>query len=45
MNFQIDSGCYIRLGLDFNAFCRVCARTALSLDALKKAYWSPLDHV
>ena len=38
MNFQIDSGCYTRLGLDFNAFCRVCARTALSLDALKKAY-------
>jgi len=41
MNFQIDSGCYTRLGLDFNAFCRVCARTALSLDALKKAYGQP----
>ncbi len=41
MNFQIDSGCYTRLGLDFNAFCRVCARTALSLDALKKAYSQP----
>lgn len=38
MNFQIDAGCYTRLGLDFNAFCRVCARTALSLEALKKAY-------
>ncbi|RPJ62473.1 MAG: HDOD domain-containing protein [Acidobacteria bacterium] len=38
MNFQIDSGCYTRLGLDFNAFCRVCARTALSLGALKQAY-------
>jgi putative nucleotidyltransferase with HDIG domain len=38
MNFQIDSGCYTRLGLDFNAFCRVCARTALSLEALKQAY-------
>ncbi|MFB3901990.1 MAG: HDOD domain-containing protein [Acidobacteriota bacterium] len=38
MNFQIDSGCYIRLGLDFNAFCRVCARAALSLEALRLAY-------
>lgn len=41
MNFQIDSGCYTRLGLDFNAFCRVCARTALSLDALRQAYLVP----
>ncbi len=41
MNFQIDSGCYTRLGLDFNAFCRVCARTALSLEALKQAYVLP----
>jgi len=38
MNFQIDSGCYTRLGLDFNAFCRVCARTALSIPELKKAF-------
>jgi putative nucleotidyltransferase with HDIG domain len=41
MNFQIDCGCYTRLGLDFNAFCRVCARTALSLQELKKAYVAP----
>ncbi len=38
MNFQIDPGCYTRLGLDFHAFCRVCARTALSLEALEQAY-------
>jgi putative nucleotidyltransferase with HDIG domain len=38
MNFVIDAGCYTRLGFDFNAFCRVCARTASSIGELRRAY-------
>lgn len=38
LNFEMDSGCYMRLGLDFNAFCRVCARTAIALKDMKAAY-------
>jgi len=38
MNFVIDAGCYTRLGFDFNAFCRVCARTASAIGELRKTY-------
>lgn len=43
MNFEMDSGCYTRLGLDFNAFCRVCARTAVGLRDMKAAYGLPSE--
>jgi putative nucleotidyltransferase with HDIG domain len=35
MNFQIDSGSYVRLGLDFNSFCRICARVGSALEDVK----------
>ncbi|RPI21824.1 MAG: HDOD domain-containing protein [Acidobacteria bacterium] len=38
LNFEMDPGCYTRLGLDFNAFCRVCARTAIAIKDMKAAY-------
>ncbi len=41
LNFEMDPGCYTRLGLDFNAFCRVCARTAVAIKDMKAAYALP----
>jgi len=38
MNFTIDNTCRQRLGLSFQAFCRICASTAVSLNDLKAAY-------
>ncbi len=38
LNLRIDQGCLVRLGVDFDAFCRACARTAARLGDLRKAY-------
>ncbi len=38
MNFTIDHACRQRLGLSFEAFCRISAATAVSLNDLKTAY-------
>jgi putative nucleotidyltransferase with HDIG domain len=43
MNFQIDSSCYTRLGLDFNAFCRICARVGSATGDVKRT--SPLGWI
>lgn len=38
MNFRADEQCHQRLGIDFRAFCRVCARTSTQIADLKKTY-------
>lgn len=38
LNLKIDQACLHRLGLDFERFCRVCARTAAKVGELKKAF-------
>jgi putative nucleotidyltransferase with HDIG domain len=38
LNLDIDPASHTRMDLHFNSFCRVCARTASKLPALKQAY-------
>ena len=38
LNVKADEGSYQRLGLDFKAFCRICAQTAAQISQLKQAY-------
>ncbi|HSR69170.1 MAG TPA: HDOD domain-containing protein [Acidobacteriota bacterium] len=38
LNLRADDGSYQRLGLDFRAFCRVCANTSVQVAELKQAY-------
>lgn len=41
LNMRVDERCYQRLGLDFRAFCRICAQTACQVDHLQQAYGIP----
>lgn len=38
LNMKIDNSCLKRLGLDFEGFCRLCAKTAARMAELRKAY-------
>jgi putative nucleotidyltransferase with HDIG domain len=38
MNFTVDEGCRKRLQLDFNSFCRICARVEEGMHQVKSLY-------
>lgn len=38
LNLKLDQDCLGRLGLEFDSFCRVCARTSSRVEDLRRAY-------
>ncbi len=38
LNLKLDQDCLRRLGLEFDKFCRVCARTSARVEDLRRAY-------